>query len=65
MYNVNYVIFFSPQETTITNPNREFDCIAINGYLLGFIIHSDCALHIFAEFIFGEPQEYTGNDIAP
>lgn len=46
----------------VTNPNCEFHYIAVDGNLLGLIIHPDRALHVLVELILGKPQEYARND---
>lgn len=40
----------------ITNPNREFHRVAVDGDLLGLVVHADRALHVLVELVLGEPQ---------
>lgn len=60
MHYVDCIIFVDKRTT---NPYREFHCIAINGDLFGLVIHSDCALHVLVELIFGESQENAENNM--
>jgi len=52
------IIIFMYKIKLVTNPNCQFHCVAINGDLLGLIIHSNCALHVLIEFILSESQKY-------